>query len=198
MNGKNEGCFLQTMNFGCLIVFAIVGIIAYFVLFVNNDNSNVSNLNTSESEQTQTTVPEEYLQWTYDESQDKMSGGTIKTAKVVSLNEFEFNMPYDGMQRAFLILRTHPRYGHDVILGILKGQFLCGIEDCNVNVRFDDGKTLSFSAVEPADYSSTQLFIRNYNNFLGHLRKSKKVYIEAQFFNEGNQVFEFDVSGLTW
>lgn len=138
------------------------------------------------------------LRWQYQEWPDKMGRGTIKLATVRSLNEVEFNFPYQGPQRATLQLRIHPKYGKDVTLAIEKGQFLCGFQSCQVSVRFDNGKAHNFSAVEPADHSTTMLFLRGYDRFLASARKAKKVSIEALFFQQGTRVFEFDISSLKW
>ncbi len=138
------------------------------------------------------------LRWSYEESPDTMGRGTIKTASIRSLKEFQFGFPYQGAQRARLQLRVHPKYGKDVILSIERGQFLCGIDSCNVGVRFDEGKTQTYTAVEPADHRTTALFLRNYDRFLANARKSKKAYVEAEFYQEGPRVFEFDIAGLKW
>jgi len=138
------------------------------------------------------------LRWQYRESPDEMGRGTIKQAIVCSLNEVQFDFPYLGAQRAMLHLRIHPKYGKDVILTIKKGQFLCGLRGCQVAVRFDNGKAQNFTAVGPADHNTTSIFIRGYDRFLAGARKAKKVYIEAQFYQQGSQVFEFDISGLKW
>lgn len=138
------------------------------------------------------------LRWSYEESSDQMGRGKIKTANINSVNEVNFGFPYQGAQRGWLQLRIHPKYGRDVIFGINRGQFLCRIDACNVNVRFDNGKAQSYSAGEPADHSTTVLFIRNYDRFLANARKAKTVYIEAQFYQEGTRVFEFAIEGLKW
>jgi hypothetical protein len=138
------------------------------------------------------------LRWEYEERSEKMGRGTVKLATVRSLNEVEFDFPYRGLQRATLQLRLHPRYGKDVTIAIEKGQFLCGFRNCQLSVRFDDGKAQNFSAVEPADHSTSMLFIRGYDRFLASARKAKKVYIEALFYQQGTRVFEFDISGLKW
>lgn len=138
------------------------------------------------------------LWWNYSESADEMGRGQIKWAIVNSLNEFEFDFPYKGPQRARLELRKHPKHGHDVILSIERGQFLCGIDNCVVSVRFDQGKAQTYSVLEPADNSTTSLFIQSYDRFVTNLRKAEKVYIEAQFYQEGHRVFEFDTTGLNW
>lgn len=138
------------------------------------------------------------LTWQYRESADKMGRGKIKNATVNSLNQVEFDSPYRGPQRATLQLRNHPKYGRDVILSIERGQFLCSYDECNVQVRFGTGKPVTFSVSEPADHSTTVLFINDYARFVLKAKKANKVSVEAQFFQEGTRVFEFDIAGLKW
>jgi len=138
------------------------------------------------------------LRWDYRNTPDDMGRGIIKIASVRSVNEFEFDSPYEGIQRAALILRIHPKHGKDVMLSVEKGQFLCEIDSCSVDVRFDENNVMPFSVGEPSDYSTTMLFFHDYDSFMYYLRKSKKVYIEARFFMEATEVFEFNVSGLKW
>lgn len=138
------------------------------------------------------------LRWNYDESPDQMGRGTVKLAYVRSLNEVQFDFPYREPQRATLQLRKHPKYGNDVILNIERGQFLCRFDGCAVSVRFGEGKPQTFSAVEPEDNSTTTIFISNYDRFTKNLRRASKVFVEAQFYQEGNRVFEFDTAGLKW
>jgi|SRR5687767_12830252 len=136
--------------------------------------------------------------WRYEEQDDKMAGGKVKRAIATSLNEVNFGFPYQGKQRATLLLRVHPRYGKDVVLFMEKGQFLCRHDGCNVAVKFGDGKPQSFSASPPDDHSTTVLFIRGHDRFVAGAKKVTKVLIEAQFYQQGSHVFEFEVGGLKW
>lgn len=136
--------------------------------------------------------------WRYEEDDDKMAGGKIKTASVRSKNDVNFDFPYRGSQRATLELRSHPRYGRDVMLFLEKGQFLCSVGGCRVSVKFGDSPPQLYSAGEPNDHSSTVLFIRGHDQFVAKTKKVDKVLIEAAFFREGNRIFEFDVTGLKW
>lgn len=136
--------------------------------------------------------------WTYENLPDEMGRGTIKMAAVRSINEIEFGFPYQGLQRATLMLRSHPKHGKDVILTVERGQFLCGIDSCRVSVRFDEGKAQAYTASEPTDHRTTMLFISNYARFLEGVRKSQRVSVEATFYQEGSRVFEFNSSGLDW
>lgn len=137
--------------------------------------------------------------WTYSQDEDRMGRGAIKHAVTESINVVSFGFPYQGVQRATLNLRRHPQYGRDVILSVQRGQFLCSpIDGCSVLVRFGDGKPQRFSAVGPEDHSSTALFIHAHDKFVAQAKKVSKVAIQAQFYQEGNHVFEFDVTGLKW
>lgn len=137
------------------------------------------------------------LQWSYEGREDKMTGGTTRHAYVLSTNTVSFDAPYSGAQHGQLLLRTDPKYGRDVIFSIERGQLLChSYQDCNVLIRFDDGKPERFSAIGPADNSTETVFIRNYDRFLGKLRKAKVVRLSMDVYQEGAPVFEFDVSGF--
>ena len=137
--------------------------------------------------------------WNYTTTQDSMSQKPTTTASIGSTNRLSFSFPYGGLQQATLQLRKHPRWGQDVILQIQKGQFLCNSYDgCNVSVRFGIGNPKRFSASEPSDNDTTYIFLRGYSGFVSELRKVDKVYIEAQFYQEGNRTMEFAVDGLDW
>lgn len=133
--------------------------------------------------------------WSYSHNADPMSKGTTYHAFVSSTNTVEFEFPYNGAQRGTLNLRTDPRHGKDVVFAIKKGQILCrSYEDCTVLVRFDDEPASNYSAVGPADNSTEQVFIRNYDRFVGKMLKAKRVRISVNIYQEGAPVFDFDVS----
>jgi hypothetical protein len=136
--------------------------------------------------------------WTYRSETDDMLKKPIRFASVKSINELRFGFPYQGSQHATLTLRIHPRFGKNAMFSIERGQFLCGVENCAVLIKFDDGNPQRFTVGEPSDHSTTTLFIENYDRFLASARKAKKVYIAAEFYQEGNNVLDFDTTGLNW
>src|SRR5271168_2662952 len=123
--------------------------------------------------------------WTYTTTEDKMTQEGVKQARLDSLNRLNFSFPYQGSQSATIALRLHPRYGKSIILSVERGQFLCGVDGCTVDMRFDDGKPETFDANEPSDHSTTVLFIDDFDRFVSRLRESKKVYISAEFYQQG-------------
>jgi hypothetical protein len=136
-------------------------------------------------------------QWDYHQDEDSMGKGTAYFASVLSTNTVNFGFPYSGAQHGTLTLRTHPRYGKDVILSIERGQFLCPSYDgCTVLVRFGDSNAVRYSASSAADNSTETIFIRDYPSFVSHLARLTRVRISANVYQEGAPVFEFDVSGF--
>jgi len=138
------------------------------------------------------------LQWSYWTGSDDMTSGTVHRAVVHSLNEVAFAFPYQGAQRASLEVRTHPRWGKEIILSIERGQFLCEVGNCWVTVRFDDGRPWQYSATGPADHSSTAIFIQAYADIVKTMKTANRVRIQARIYQQGAPVFEFDTSNLTW
>lgn len=80
----------------------------------------------------------------------------------------------------------------------LKGPVFTHYDDCDVRVRFAKGNTQRMFSSEPNDHSFNLLFIRNASSFIAQARKSDKVYIEADFYQERRRGFEFDISDLEW
>jgi hypothetical protein len=197
---KNLGCAS-----GCALIFLLlvgsVIILAVIRTLKMSDTprSFTSNATASknQNEPTQsTTLPSP--RWIYASEKDSLSKGKIDEASIQSSNTFEFGFPYGGAQHANLILRSHPRYGRDIIVTIERGQFNCGVSSCSVIVRFDDGEPSKYEAVRPEDHSTTTLFLRGYDRFLARLKKAKTVRIGATFFHQGTETLHFDVEGLAW
>jgi len=134
--------------------------------------------------------------WNYDREEEPLAKGTVKFARVMSENAFDFDFPYQGEQHAQLTLRNHPRYGRDVILQIEKGQIICSSYSCPIAVVFDDGKPQHFEGNEPEDNSSETVFIPAYPTFLKRLATAKTVRIGFTVYQEGSQVAEFKIKGF--
>lgn len=130
------------------------------------------------------------LKWQYNASEDAM-GNSNKTAFVHSTNDIYLASPYGGAQKGKLVVRHHSDYGNDIFFSVEQGQ----ITGDKVSVRFDEEKAFSMEYSEPADGSSDVIFL-SYNKLIGKLKSAKKMALQVMFYNNGNKVFEFDVSGL--
>lgn len=126
-----------------------------------------------------------------------MTGKIAYHASVLSSNRVNFDFPYQGPQRARLVLRTHPRWGKSLFMQIEKGQILCrSYTPCTALVRFDDGQPVRFSGTGPDDNSTETVFISPYSRFAGLMLKAKTVRVSVPIYQEGSPVFEFNVEAF--
>lgn len=137
------------------------------------------------------------FKWKYIVENDDLTSKPVYLAVVQSINQVSFDFPYRGPQRGKLILRTHPQHGKELILKVDKGQMLVqSYEDSIVKVVFDEGSPISYRVVGPADHGTTSLFFRDYQGFVARMLKARTLKVSVPFYQEGNVVFEFDVSGF--
>lgn len=137
-------------------------------------------------------------QWVYSEETDEMSDQKAYFATVLSTNSEEFDFPYQGGARLMLTVRKSPKFGNDVLIRISKGQFHSSIRGTNIKVRFDDEPQYNVYCNEASDGSSDVLFLSGYSSLVGKLKTHKTMKINAEFFQEGNRTFTFDISNLEW
>lgn len=112
-------------------------------------------------------------------------------AAVASTNTLSFIFRYQGSQHGTLTIRKAAQWGTNVMVSVEHGQFVCGIRGFAVNVRFDGGPIQPFGGTEPADHSTTTLFLDDEASFISQLDKAKLVRAEATFYNQGLLVLEF-------
>ncbi len=124
-----------------------------------------------------------------------MGRGTTKAAQVISSNVVHFGFPYEGETHAILKLRKGSK-GQDVIFKVERGQFVSPASSGYVTVRFDDSELQEFEVGESVESTTGVLFINDEERFISQLRNANKVKIEANFYQEGRRVFDFDVAGL--
>jgi len=133
-------------------------------------------------------------QWEYSETKDEMSGEVTKYATKESLNTVHFEFPYQGAQHGTIMILDNKR----VLFYVEKGQVIChgGTEygTCLVRVKFDDGKEKYVNARISGDDSTTISFTEP--EFLSNLKKSKKLMIQVEVYQNSYPIFTFDVGGL--
>ena len=184
----------------------VTAIIALIVIANLGDNEKTSNTTTSTTEVgteekqglVETELPkEEVTKWTFQEDVDKMTSKTVKYASIDANEELEFKFPYDGGSVASLTIRKKDG-ANDIYLSVTKGQFNATYDGGQVRIKFDDEQPKKFSFTPPSDSSSDVIFINSTKTIISKLKTSKKIIIEAEFFNEGNRQMEFDVAGFKW
>jgi len=136
--------------------------------------------------------------WTYTEKADPMTGEKRYFSSCVSTNEIQFEFPYNGGSTFMLIVRNMGKK-NEVLLQVSKGQFIPSIgSNETVRVKFDDAAPTQFAYSSTSDGSADVIFIENATKFITQLKQSKKLMIEAKFFEAGNEIIYFDVAGLQW
>ena len=133
--------------------------------------------------------------WSYDDSTDEMTGKRNTFACTKSTNELQFSFPYSGGTSGELCFRKKGK-SLNAYLRVSSGQFSCGIEDCSLKFKFDDGPIQSFSGAESSTHETGFLFVEPEQRLLNSVLKSKKLKIQADYYQEGRQVLLFDISGL--
>lgn len=136
--------------------------------------------------------------WSYTTVADQLSGKPIKHARLTSENTLNFDFPYAGAQRGTLTIRKHPQHGRDIIVSIERGQMLCAgyADDCAVRIVFDGGKPYEVQGNEPADNSSTAIFLPGYKTLTSRIAKSKEMRISFNAYQEGQPVLIFKTQGF--
>lgn len=183
-------------RYGCGAAILIIGGVLVFAAMIAGPRGGGNPTSPRAPAKAPAEPPKPGAQWRYASFVDEMSGKTSKQATVMSGNFFEFSSPYRGRQYAELTLRNHPRHGRAAILEIQRGQFDCRMDDCSLQVRFDDGPARAFRFAKPESNDTTMLFVRDYGTFYSSLSKSGLVRIEGKFYQQAPVVFMFNVSDL--
>lgn len=181
------------------IIASLFGIIIINALSSNNSSTPSSSPSASTPSGSSTPDVVVKPEWNMGNNIDSVSGKESKVAIMDSTNQVEMDFPYNGGSIGSIIIRKHPRFGKDVIFKVSKGQLLCDISDgCSVQVRFDDKPARQVHANEPSDHSSDTLFLSGYDRLVKEIKSSKKMIVEANFFQNGLRTYEFSIEGLQW
>lgn len=136
--------------------------------------------------------------WTLEVSVDKMGRGSRVEAKKVSSNTLEFSFPYNGKQRSTLHFIKFIENQKRVVISVDRGQFNNIYMNNSVDVKFDDNKVKKYKYDFSGDGNMNYILLNDFNSFVKSAKVSKKVMIEAKFYQSGNQILEFDLTGFDW
>lgn len=181
------------------LAIGVIGCIAFFAFMVTKCTPAETRSTPPATEEAVAETPPPPNSWDYSTETDPITDKVTKTACVTSNNEVQLTWPYSNV-RARLCLRNSPRHGRDVFVHLLgDGQMLYRSYDTGtVTVRFGDAAAQKFSAVGSSDGSSNVVFITNRARFEAGAAKAPVTKIEAEFYQAGNQVMEFNTADLRW
>lgn len=184
---------------GCLTIIIIIVVVWILIRIITTFNPPTPIISDSNQSNSQIVEKEVDLiqRWEYAQVIDSMSDKKVYFAVITSNNTINLDSPYQGEQHARLTARTHPRWGKDIYFQIEKGQLLCHhYDDCLIMVKFDDKDAVKFYGT-PSDDNSTELvFIKDYSRFMAMALKANTVKISIPIYQEGNPVFEFNISNF--
>ncbi len=193
---KKMSLFLKIVLwfFLIMIFFAVIGKIA-------EPNKTVKQGNTQDSAQASngTSEPVKPENWFNNVSKDEMRGTETRSTRTISINQADFEFPYNGGSNLILTVRNG-KSGTDLIINITKGQFICSSFDgCKVNFKFDNGNIQSVTMVGTDTHDTDVLFVQSEattKKLIEKLKVSKKLIVEPSFFQEGTKQFTFNVEGF--
>jgi len=164
----------------------------------NNEKavSDTTTVDTAHSDSSAEKPAEKKENWNYSEEEDKMTSKKNYFASVDANELLNFEFPYNGGSTATLWVRKVNGKG-DIVLAISKGQFITKYDGTSFKVRFDDKPAKSFQVSGASDGSSDVVFF-NYNSMIDKIKSSKRVIIQAEFYQEGLRAIEFNTEGLRW
>lgn len=183
------------------VIAGVIGMPFLFALFKGAGNEQSSTVQqqsviSSTSIASSPSMPES--NWGYDVDTDKMRGTKVYYAGTASINNADFQFPYNGESHLHIQIRKM-NDKNEVLLTIDKGQFDCGMDDCIVAIKFDNEAIKNYSFGEADSGRNDVLFLHSdVNAFINKLKKSNTVTVEPKFFQEGKRQFEFKTSGLEW
>jgi hypothetical protein len=194
---------------GCLL--PIAGIIGLLSLIPDSDEKSKSDSSSqvvSPAPQTTVTPTDTYTwapktYWYHRSQTDGIDDRKTDFYSVRSNNEIDLDFPY-GKTRMDMVVRYNNGKLASNDGGVYlqsKGQFHDGSGDVYggyIRVKFDDGPVKRYRYLDPADNSTGTAFIEADQAFVSNLKKSKKIKIEIGYYQNGNQVFEFDTAGLSY
>jgi hypothetical protein len=150
----------------------------------------------SVSNKAATLEPEIQSDWLYEAVYNEMDDKTTYYAQLKSTNNLNFQFPYNGGSPMYLNVRKKGK-SIKVYLQIKPGQFLIdSYNNKTIRIKYDDGKSSAYTALTAADGSSDVIFIQNTARFMTNLKRSKKLLIEAPYYQEGAQLSRFNVEHL--
>jgi hypothetical protein len=159
---------------------------------------------TSSAKSSEATVPEITINstaspvWQYSEQTDEMNGQKLKFAIVTSTNTVEFGPPYEGGSSFNFAVRKKGNK-NEIYLQVDKGQFMPSfMDERKVRLKFDGGAPISVTYTTASDGSANYIFLESVNKIISKLKTAKQLKADAEFFQEGRRVMEFNVAGLKW
>ncbi|MFV0247683.1 MAG: hypothetical protein ACK5H1_01810 [Tenacibaculum sp.] len=169
-----------------------------FIAFGSMDDEETSS---SKSSTTSTTNDnsenENKTNWRYSESIDEMDNTKKIIAYINSDNSIKFDFPYGNSDFKLSVRNWKGR--NTVYISCSKCQFISGFSgEKTYRIKFDDEAPIRVSANHSSSGGADIVFFGSVSRIISKLKTSKKLMIEAEFFNFGMGNIVFSTKGFEW
>tara|TARA_R110002051_G_scaffold297564_2_gene363963 strand:+ start:20743 stop:21333 length:591 start_codon:yes stop_codon:yes gene_type:complete len=189
-----------------LFAYIIAGFVVLFVaaaifagIFSSSEEDQEQKTTSAEEiVQKETAEPKKIENWAYSSDVDEMDGNTNYFCVTTSINQLDFEFPYNGGSNGYITIRNMDGV-NTIAISVDKGQFQTSFGNSeHLRIKFDDEELRKYSFSSAADGSMNVIFPSQSNSLIKKLKEAKTVKIEAPFYNEGRQVLNFNIDGLVW
>jgi hypothetical protein len=143
------------------------------------------------SVKTQAQIDTTNSEWKYSNRTDEMTGDKSYLAQITSIPSTNY-----GIISKMCI--RFSKNGNEVIFGIDGALINSGVNGLPISVKFDDGKIEKFQGTGSSTNEFKIIFIEPSSKFIKELKTSKKLLIQVEIYNKGNEVFHFNTDGFIW
>lgn len=175
----------------------ILCILAVFIFISCSSETSSNNEKVKEEKVEVKKEPKVVKLWKYSQSEDKMTGDKRYFAECKSTNTIDLGSPWHDVTATIVIRNMDNK--NVAILQLSNGNFMSNfMGDKNLRVKFDDEDPVLYGYSNAADGDLGIIFISNPSQVITKIKGSKKLMVEATFFDVGKKIMEFDIEGLKW
>lgn len=168
----------------------------FFLAVVFNPSVFVPNNQTSQNDATSNNISTISDKWKYQEDTIGIDAIPVKLLTLKSEESIDLDFPYQGENYGHITVRKIKGKRTEVIFTVDKGQFNSSYLGTKIKVKFDDKQPTTFTGIPPSDHSIGIAFIQESAGFINLLQASRKLKIGVEFFQQGEQYFNFDLTGF--
>jgi hypothetical protein len=188
-------CGAKNKDISKHVIFGVIGGMLFLAVVFNPSVFSPNN-QTSQNDTTSNNISTISDRWTYQEDSIGIDAIPVKLLILRSDQSIDLAFPYQGENYGHIVVRKIKEKRPEVIFTVDKGQFNNSYLGTKIKAKFDDKQSITFTGNPPSDHSSGVAFIKNPVSFIKSIQNSKKLRIGVEFFQQGEQYFDFELTGF--
>ena len=134
--------------------------------------------------------------WQYQQTVEPSTGTTYK-ASLNAANLLQLAYPYEGGSTVTLTIRN--RGGNtNAYLSVSKGMFAPSFQGGKALIRFDEGRSVTYSLTAAANGRGNLLFIDDEKRLIQQIRTSRTMAVQIKMVGQNLNEMRFNSAGLRW